>query len=164
MLKIYSGTEKDHFLLDALGAPSVLAPAKTQTTSYDHKDSIYVLFQDDETGARIRLRLNPMTSPNQVRDMLQYRVSAYEKPYIWECSALSFGDERIEPTPALYKKLMEALSEVRARHHMGTLLFLTKTSRIAGMKGIGKFPFLTILPVDKKGELSLALLPGAYHH
>ena len=51
-------------------------------TVYDHKDSVYLLLNDNETGIHGGIRLNPMTTRNAVIDMLQEDVDTYVQPCI----------------------------------------------------------------------------------
>lgn len=130
---------------------------------YDHRESIYLLFQDPLTGLKGSARLNPMTCPNLIKTTLGDRVKAYEKSYIWECSALSFEGEAQESS-SFYKAFQEVLETVRQRFHISLVLFMRSASEIHAMKTVGKVPFQTILPLDRQGHQCLALLQNAYHH
>lgn len=154
LMEMFSKREQDALWLD--------------DTAYDHKDSVYLLFNDSETGIYGSIRLNPMTTKNAVSDTLQQDISTYVQSCIWECSSVCFntsGEELNQSEPEVfehyckyyYQALKGALSHACARFQIGMLLFMNTKNEIEDMEFFGGIAFSKTVMVDAEKELVLAM-------
>lgn len=137
-------------------------------TVYDHKDSVYLLLNDNETGIYGGIRLNPMTTRNAVIDTLQQDVDTYVQSCIWECSSVFFNtstEASNQSEPELfehyckyyYQALKGALSHACARFQIGLLLFMNTRNEIEDMEFFGGMEFSKTLMIDAEKDLVLAM-------
>lgn len=140
---------------------------------YDHDRSIYITYDDPQTGLMAGARFNPMTTKNLTSDTLKSYVRGFETQGVWECSLLVFHMEDANPihddTRAFqrlcnqyYENFREAIITACVRCKIGTLLFLAQQDEIENLQFFGQMSFKPILPLEN--NLCIALFQNPHRH